>query len=174
MRRDSSARPDRTAGFLLDWGGHDTASLQLTSCHLNVCHPKAEPGIACSARRVDPSVDCETSGLKADSFGRSLSITSQPYVTDSTAWVPTSLEDVCSISHAIFSGPLRRLMADPDTPQPVNELPEMDRRKFVKAGTSSLAFAWVGACVFGFRHLSPNVKWRRHPNCHNSAGWREH
>jgi cytochrome b6-f complex iron-sulfur subunit len=33
----------------------------------------------------------------------------------------------------------------------------LDRRQFVKVGTTSLAVAGLGACVFGFRYLSPNV-----------------
>lgn len=40
---------------------------------------------------------------------------------------------------------------------PVNDPASLDRRKFVKVGTTSLAIASVGACVFGFRYLSPNV-----------------
>jgi cytochrome b6-f complex iron-sulfur subunit len=54
-------------------------------------------------------------------------------------------------------------MADPDTLPHGNEVPEMDRRRFVKVGTSSLAIAGVGACVFGFRYLSPNVLYEPSP-----------
>jgi len=39
----------------------------------------------------------------------------------------------------------------------------MDRRSFVKTGTTSLAIAGVGACVFGFRYLSPNVLYEPSP-----------
>jgi len=33
----------------------------------------------------------------------------------------------------------------------------LDRRQFVKVGATSLGVAGLGACVFGFRYLSPNV-----------------
>jgi cytochrome b6-f complex iron-sulfur subunit len=39
----------------------------------------------------------------------------------------------------------------------------LDRRRFVKVGTRSLAVAGVGACVFGFRYLSPNVLYEPSP-----------
>jgi len=54
-------------------------------------------------------------------------------------------------------------MADQDPLESAPESPEMDRRKFMKVGTSSLAVAGVGACVFGFRYLSPNVLYEPSP-----------
>jgi cytochrome b6-f complex iron-sulfur subunit len=39
----------------------------------------------------------------------------------------------------------------------------LDRRQFVKVGTTSLAVAGLGACVFGFRCLSPNVLYEPSP-----------
>jgi cytochrome b6-f complex iron-sulfur subunit len=44
-----------------------------------------------------------------------------------------------------------------------DNLASLDRRRFVKAGTTSLALAGVGACVFGFRYLSPNVLYEPSP-----------
>jgi cytochrome b6-f complex iron-sulfur subunit len=44
-------------------------------------------------------------------------------------------------------------------PDPVS----LDRRRFVKVGTTSLAVAGIGACVFGFRYLSPNVLYEPSP-----------
>lgn len=44
-----------------------------------------------------------------------------------------------------------------------DNLASADRRRFVKAGTTSLAIAGVGACVFGFRYLSPNVLYEPSP-----------
>jgi cytochrome b6-f complex iron-sulfur subunit len=54
-------------------------------------------------------------------------------------------------------------MSDPDAPKGSDEVEEMDRRQFVKAGSSALAIAGVGACVFGFRYLSPNVLYEPSP-----------
>ena len=39
----------------------------------------------------------------------------------------------------------------------------MDRRRFVKVGATSLGVAGLGACVFGFRYLSPNVLYEPSP-----------
>jgi hypothetical protein len=39
----------------------------------------------------------------------------------------------------------------------------LDRRQFVKVGTTSLGVAGLGACVFGFRYLSPNVLYEPPP-----------
>lgn len=39
----------------------------------------------------------------------------------------------------------------------------LDRRRFVKVGASSLGLAGLGACVFGFRYLSPNVLYEPSP-----------
>ena len=39
----------------------------------------------------------------------------------------------------------------------------LDRRQFVKVGTTSLGIAGLGACVFGFRYLSPNVLYEPSP-----------
>jgi cytochrome b6-f complex iron-sulfur subunit len=38
-----------------------------------------------------------------------------------------------------------------------------DRRRFVKVGATSLGVAGLGACVFGFRYLSPNVLYEPSP-----------
>ena len=46
-------------------------------------------------------------------------------------------------------------------PQP--DLVSLDRRRFVKVGTTSLAVAGIGACAFGFRYLSPNVLYEPSP-----------
>lgn len=54
-------------------------------------------------------------------------------------------------------------MPDQDMPNGNNKIAEMDRRQFVKVGTSSLAIAGLGACVFGFRYLSPNVLYEPSP-----------
>ena len=54
-------------------------------------------------------------------------------------------------------------MADQDAPNAKDERAEMDRRQFVKAGTTSLAIAGVGACGFGYRYLSPNVLYEPSP-----------
>jgi len=43
------------------------------------------------------------------------------------------------------------------------DLASPDRRQFVKVGTTSLAVAGLGACVFGFRYLSPNVLYEPSP-----------
>src|SRR5450631_2956961 len=58
---------------------------------------------------------------------------------------------------------LRRPMSDSELPKTTEEAAGMDRRRFVKAGTTSLAIAGVGACVFGFRYLSPNVLYEPSP-----------
>lgn len=39
----------------------------------------------------------------------------------------------------------------------------LDRRQFVKVGATSLGVAGLGACVFGFRYLSPNVLYEPSP-----------
>jgi cytochrome b6-f complex iron-sulfur subunit len=39
----------------------------------------------------------------------------------------------------------------------------IDRRQFVKVGATSLGVAGLGACVFGFRYLSPNVLYEPSP-----------
>jgi cytochrome b6-f complex iron-sulfur subunit len=39
----------------------------------------------------------------------------------------------------------------------------IDRRRFVKVGATSLGVAGLGACVFGFRYLSPNVLYEPSP-----------
>jgi cytochrome b6-f complex iron-sulfur subunit len=44
-----------------------------------------------------------------------------------------------------------------------DDLASPDRRQFVKIGTTSLAVAGLGACVFGFRYLSPNVLYEPSP-----------
>jgi len=54
-------------------------------------------------------------------------------------------------------------MSDSELPKTTEETSGMDRRRFVKAGTTSLAIAGVGACVFGFRYLSPNVLYEPSP-----------
>ena len=51
---------------------------------------------------------------------------------------------------------------DPIKP-PHPDLVSLDRRRFVKVGTTSLAVASIGACVFGFRYLSPNVLYEPSP-----------
>jgi hypothetical protein len=38
-----------------------------------------------------------------------------------------------------------------------------DRRRFVMVGATSLGVAGLGACVFGFRYLSPNVLYEPSP-----------
>ena len=38
-----------------------------------------------------------------------------------------------------------------------------ERRELLKVGTTSLAVAGIGACVFGFRYLSPNVLYEPSP-----------
>lgn len=44
-----------------------------------------------------------------------------------------------------------------------HDVASLERRKFVKVGTTSLAVAGFGACVFGFRYLSPNVLYEPSP-----------
>ena len=39
----------------------------------------------------------------------------------------------------------------------------LDRRRFVRVGATSLGVAGLGACVFGFRYLSPNVLYEPSP-----------
>ena len=39
----------------------------------------------------------------------------------------------------------------------------LDRRRFVKVGATSLGVAGLGACVFGFRYLSPIVLYEPSP-----------
>lgn len=57
-------------------------------------------------------------------------------------------------------------------PQSEDDFVDMDRRRFVKTGSTSLAIAGVGACVFGFRYLSPNVLYEPSPVV--SVGTPEH
>src|ERR1700693_2294704 len=52
---------------------------------------------------------------------------------------------------------------DQEDKNPVNDPTSLDRRKFVKVGTTSLAIAGAGACVFGFRYLLPNVLYEPSP-----------
>lgn len=54
-------------------------------------------------------------------------------------------------------------MSEPHAPESSAEEGGMDRRRFVRTGTTSLAIAGVGACVFGFRYLSPNVLYEPSP-----------
>ncbi len=54
-------------------------------------------------------------------------------------------------------------MSDPETPKATEQTSEMNRRRFVKTGATSLAIAGAGACVFGFRYLSPNVLYEPSP-----------
>jgi cytochrome b6-f complex iron-sulfur subunit len=63
-------------------------------------------------------------------------------------------------------------MSDQLAPQFQDEHDEMDRRRFVKAGTGALAIAGLGACAFGFRYLSPNVLYE--PSSVISVGKPEH
>ena len=44
-----------------------------------------------------------------------------------------------------------------------NDSAPLDRRQFVKAGTTALAVAGLGTCVFGFRYLSSNVLYEPDP-----------
>src|SRR5260370_38369038 len=54
-------------------------------------------------------------------------------------------------------------------PEDYNQIPDdrngaaLDRRQFVKVGATSLGVAGLGACVFGFRYLSPNVLYEPSP-----------
>jgi len=48
-------------------------------------------------------------------------------------------------------------------PAPATDSDSLDRRQFVKVGATSLAVAGLGACVFGFRYLSPNVLYEPSP-----------
>jgi cytochrome b6-f complex iron-sulfur subunit len=52
---------------------------------------------------------------------------------------------------------------DQENTTPADDPATLDRRKFVKVGTTSLAIAGVGACVFGFRYLLPNVLYEPSP-----------
>jgi cytochrome b6-f complex iron-sulfur subunit len=61
---------------------------------------------------------------------------------------------------------------DHGTPKPEDNSVDLDRRRFVKTGSTSLAIAGVGACVFGFRYLSPNVLYEPSPVV--NAGKPEH
>jgi cytochrome b6-f complex iron-sulfur subunit len=54
-------------------------------------------------------------------------------------------------------------MSDSGAPLANNHTVNMHRRRFVKAGTTSLAIAGVGVCVFGFRYLYPNVLYEPSP-----------
>lgn len=55
-------------------------------------------------------------------------------------------------------------LADVPTNRAPDDSPEaLDRRKFVKAGATSLAVAGAGALVFGFRYVSPNVLYEPSP-----------
>jgi len=54
-------------------------------------------------------------------------------------------------------------MSEPVVIKSSEDTGAMDRRRFVKTGTTSLAIAGVGACVFGFRYLSPNVLYEPSP-----------
>jgi cytochrome b6-f complex iron-sulfur subunit len=54
-------------------------------------------------------------------------------------------------------------MPEPDDPKAREENGGMNRRRFVRTGTTSLAIAGAGACVFGFRYLSPNVLYEPSP-----------
>jgi cytochrome b6-f complex iron-sulfur subunit len=49
---------------------------------------------------------------------------------------------------------------------------DLDRRRFIKFGTTSLAVAGLGACVFGIAYISPNVLYEPSPVV--SAGKPEH
>jgi len=54
----------------------------------------------------------------------------------------------------------------PDDRKPKSEdsnADTLDRRQFVKVGATSLGVAGLGACVFGFRYLSPNVLYEPSP-----------
>lgn len=50
-----------------------------------------------------------------------------------------------------------------DKKAPDYDLASLDRRQFVKVGATSLGVAGLGACVFGFRYLSPNVLYEPSP-----------
>ena len=54
-------------------------------------------------------------------------------------------------------------MSEPQVPITSEGEDLMDRRRFVKTGSTSLAIAGVGACVFGIRYLSPNVLYEPSP-----------
>lgn len=49
---------------------------------------------------------------------------------------------------------------------------DLDRRRFIKFGTTSLAIAGLGACVFGIEYISPNVLYEPSPVV--NAGKPEH
>lgn len=53
-----------------------------------------------------------------------------------------------------------------------NESAALSRRRFIKFGTTSLAIAGLGACVFGAEYLSPNVLYEPSPVV--NAGKPEH
>jgi len=52
---------------------------------------------------------------------------------------------------------------DQDKNAPIDDPASLDRRKFVKVGSASLAMAGIGAGVFGFRYLAPNVLYEPSP-----------
>ena len=55
-------------------------------------------------------------------------------------------------------------MPDDRKPKPDDgDADTLDRRQFVKVGATSLGVAGLGACVFGFRYLSPNVLYEPSP-----------
>lgn len=54
-------------------------------------------------------------------------------------------------------------MPEDQSKLPQADHPSLDRRRFVKVGTASLAVASLGACAFGFRYLSPNVLYEPSP-----------
>jgi cytochrome b6-f complex iron-sulfur subunit len=52
------------------------------------------------------------------------------------------------------------------------ESADLNRRRFIKFGTTSLAIAGLGACVFGIEYISPNVLYEPSPVV--NAGKPEH
>jgi len=50
-----------------------------------------------------------------------------------------------------------RMAQDPEDRNSANEPASLDRRRFVKVGTTALGVAGLGSAVFGLRYLSPNV-----------------
>ena len=63
-------------------------------------------------------------------------------------------------------------MSDQSTPKQDGDAVDLNHRRFVKTGSTSLAIAGVGACVFGLRYLSPNVLYEPSPVV--NAGKPEH
>jgi cytochrome b6-f complex iron-sulfur subunit len=55
------------------------------------------------------------------------------------------------------------MKAEPDARVPEDDPASPARREFIKVGTTSLAVAGMGACVFGFRYISPNVLYEPSP-----------